>query len=82
MCYFSLRVFFFLVVSVIVTYLASGTPLSGDGPRTFMLGCRWPGCCLAMDFAFVPDQMFCFSLVTICIVVPYYTARSLELVPE
>lgn len=29
-----------------------------------------------MDFAFVPYQMFCFSLVTVCIVVPYYTVLS------
>lgn len=29
-----------------------------------------------MDFAFVPDQMFCFSLVTVRIVVPYYTTLS------
>lgn len=29
-----------------------------------------------MDFAFVPDQMFCFSLVTVRIVVPYYSTVS------
>lgn len=29
-----------------------------------------------MDSAFVPDQMFCFSLVTVSIVLPYYAALS------
>lgn len=43
-------------------------------PGIFMLGCGGSDHFLVMDFAFVPDQMFCFSLVTVCIVVSYYTA--------
>lgn len=77
MCYFSLRISFFLWFLFYLHLLGSRGPLfQVTGPGIFTLGRGWPGCFLAMDFAFVPDQMFCFSLVTVCIVVPYYTVLS------
>ena len=57
--------------------LGSRDPLfQVTGPGIFMLRRGWPGSFSAKDDAFVPDQMFCFSLVTVCIVVPYYPAFS------
>ena len=73
MRYLSLRISFSLWFLLSSLILLQEPLFQVMGPCTFTLGCRWPGCCLVMDFAFVPDQMFCFSLVTICIVVPYYT---------